>query len=310
MHALAIDTFLAVVRTQSLSGAARELNLAQTTVSQRLKVLEQEMGIVLIERGRGIRQLRLTPVGEQFYKLAEQWNSIGQEIKILQTRGTQLSLVIGSSNSINTFVLPQIYQAMSEHKPPIRLHIRTIHSMDQYTEIEKRQIDVGFALRDRVHPGVQVTKCFSSPMVVLRKAGATGQALANVHPSDLNSDHELLMPWGQEFRIWHEHWWDPLSFSGIRLDNAHLLLHLLQDPVQWAIVPIWIANLAMKHDRYVVYQLTDPPPAYTCYKLVHKHPTSLTARALDILSGYLALFVPEELTEPVSKDGPAPRDAG
>lgn len=286
MYTLGIETFLAVVQSQSLSKAAGELNLAQTTVSQRLKVLEQELGITLIERGKGVKQIRLTLAGEEFHKLAEQWSSIWREAKILQAQGPKLSLVVGSVDSLNTFVLPKIYRSLNKHYPPIKLEIRTSHSIDLYGEVEKRHINVAFVLRELIHPNVQVTKCFTMPMVVLRPAASDKQESTTVPPSELDPNHELFMPWGQGYQTWHEHWWDPLSPSRIKLDSTHLLLNLLQDTMQWAIVPLWVAEAALKRGNYFIYRLTDPPPNFICYKITHKNPTSLTQRSLDIFDQY------------------------
>ncbi len=44
MNFHSIETFLAVARTKTISGAAADLHLAQTTVSQRIKILEEEFG--------------------------------------------------------------------------------------------------------------------------------------------------------------------------------------------------------------------------------------------------------------------------
>lgn len=294
MYTLGIETFLAVIRAQNLSKAAEALHVAQTTVSQRLRVLERELGITLIERGKGIKQIRLTPAGEEFSQLAAQWNFIWHETQILRTQGPKLSLVVGSVDSINSFVLPSVYSALNKHQPPIKLEIRTAHSAEIYLMVETRQIDVGFVLGERVHPNVNVDKCYTAPMVVLRPKASQDTELGSktIHPSDLDPNYELFMPWGQEFKIWHDHWWDPLSPSGIKLDSSHLLISLLQNPQQWAIVPLWVATAALKLGDYFVYQLENPPPEYTCYKLTHKHPTSLHKQALDILDSYFQLNLP------------------
>lgn len=296
MDTLGIETFLTVVRTQSLSKAAEELILAQTTVSQRLKVLEQEMGITLIERGKGVKRIRLTLAGEEFFKLAEQWSFISREAKILQSQGPRLSLTVGSVDSLNTFVLPSVYRDLSKHQPAIKLEIRTSHSIDLYAEVEKRQVDVAFVLRERVHPDVQVVKCFTTPMVVLRLATTAEPAATTIHPTELDPKYELFMPWGQVFQTWHDHWWDPLSPSRIKLDSTHLLLSLLQDPLQWAIVPLWVATAVLQRGKYHVCRLTEPPPNYTCYKLTHRKPTSINLQALEILSHYFQLTVAQQLS--------------
>lgn len=292
MYGLGIETFLTVVRVQTLSKAAQELNVAQTTISKRLKLLEQETGLNLIERSKGVKQIRLTPAGEEFYNLAERWNLIAREARILQTQGPKLSLVVGSVDSLNTFLLPQVYQAILGHTPRIKLEIRTLHSIELYTEVEKRQVDVAFVLRELVHSNVNVAKCFTSPMVVLRLATGDGSVSETLHPADLDSNYELFLPWGQQYQIWHDRWWDPLSLLHTKLDNTNLLLTLIKDPRQWAIVPMWIARAVMNRGNYSIGKLSDPPPSYTCYKLTHKHPTSQISQCLEIINQYLELTIP------------------
>ena len=291
LNTLGIETFLAVVRAQSLSRAAEELHLAQTTISQRIKVLEQEMGLTLIERGKGIKAIRLTLAGEEFLKLAERWSFIWREAQLLQANGPRFSLVVGSVDSINTFVLPPVFRALNQRPVPLKLQVHTSHSAELYFEVEKRQVDVAFVLRNLIHPNVNVMKCFTSPMVVLRLAKSPEKDKAPVHPEELNPDRELFMPWGREYQVWHEYWWSPLNPSRISLDSANLLFGLLQEEDQWAIVPKVVALAAAQRGSYSIDYLADPPPNYTCYKLTHKNSTSLTAQALEIFDQYFQTLV-------------------
>ncbi|HXP98202.1 MAG TPA: substrate-binding domain-containing protein, partial [Telmatospirillum sp.] len=218
--------------------------------------------------------------------------------KILKSQGPMINLVVGSVDSFNTVVLPEVYRALNSHQPPIRLDIRTLHSIEIYSEVEKRQIDVGFAVRDIVYPNVNVKKCFSSPMVVLcAKSISSPFSTDMVHPSALDPNHELVMPWGRSFSNWHEHWWDPLSPSRIKLDNTHMLMNLLQDPKQWTIVPMFLANAVKAKGSYRVYRLAENPPNYTCYRITHKNPTSVNLMALSILDSYFGLRAAEEMSE-------------
>ena len=292
MDILGIETFLAVVHTQSLSNAADKLFLAQTTVSQRIKVLEIEIGITLIERKKGIKQIRLTPSGEEFYKLAEQWSHIWREAMILKEHGQKLSLVIGSVDSVNTFLLPPVYREISSHYPTIKLTIRSAHSEDLYEEVGKGKVDVAYVLRELVQPNVHVSKCFTTPMVVLRLGNtASEQKSFEIHTSELDPNYELMVPWRGPFKVWHEHWWNPLTSSQIVLDSIQILISLLQDPNQWAIVPKWIADATIQRGNYAVYSLIEQPPDCTCYKLTHMHPISQTSKCLDILNNYLDIRI-------------------
>lgn len=299
MNPLAMETFLVVVQSQSLTKAAKELHIAQTTVSQRLKVLEKELGLKLIERGKGIKQISLTPSGEEFYKLAEQWRFIQESTKTLQAQGPKLGLVVGSVDSINTFVLPPVYESLINYGTPFDLSIQTLHSAEIYEKIESRQIDVGFVVRDRVHPNVIVKKVFTNPMVGLclkRNPKAKSQ---KVHPSELNPDHELYMPWGHEFQNWHDHWWGGLPSTAIKLDSTHLFMKLLKNSDQWAVVPQWIANQALTTGNFSVFQLTDPPPDFVCYKLIHRRNTALKQQALSVFDQFLQSSISSRIDDQI-----------
>jgi len=63
-----LQAFVAVVDEGSLSAAVRKLHVTQPALSARLKLLEESLGCVLLERtGRGVRP---TPVGKLVYGIA------------------------------------------------------------------------------------------------------------------------------------------------------------------------------------------------------------------------------------------------
>ena len=282
----AIDTFLEIVRTGSQSAAAETLNLTQTSISKRIKALEDELGMQLLERGKGIRQVKLTPSGEEFLRIAEQWNLLSREVKVLSSQGPRLSLTIGAVDSLNVFVLPPLYRELHEAHPSMKIEIRTLHSDEMVDKIEQRKLDLAFTLRERSSPNVKVDVFFTSPMVVLSLRDGKTRAGRKVRPQDLSADHELFVPWGRAFDAWHDHWWDPLTPSRIKLDSGYLILSMLHHPDQWAIVPRWLAKATLSKGPYMIRELTDAPPPYTCYRLTHKQPTAGTARSIAIVDSH------------------------
>lgn len=281
-----IDTFLAVAQSKTISAAAKELHCAQTTVSLRIKNLEKEFGYQLIERRKGIKELNLTPIGEEFYKLAEEWNRLVHEARLLQSRGIKLSLSTGAVDSINNFLLPNVIENLNKNQEMLKLTIHTLHSDELYTEVEKRQIDIAFSLRNRAHQNVQVKKCFEAPMVVLSSNSNNNYKGEKIHPTELDPDNELFMPFSLEYRAWHAYWWDPLASSRVRLDCTPLVLNFLKNSNQWAMVPKHIALNAIKTGDYKFYELTDTPPPYIVYRLTHKNPNSLTKKSIEIFDRY------------------------
>lgn len=64
-----IRTFMAVVEAGGISAAQLELNLALSTISEKISALENRFGLKLCRRGRA--GFALTEAGEQFYEEAE-----------------------------------------------------------------------------------------------------------------------------------------------------------------------------------------------------------------------------------------------
>lgn len=296
MYNPGIEAFLAVVRTQNLSRAAIQLNLAQSTVSKRLKVLEQEIGTVLFERGKGFKSIRLTPAGEAFITIAERWDSLLRETQILHSGGPQLSLSILTLDSLINSTFPALYRALSHHEPKIRLKVVTSHSVEAYEEVERRHVEVAFSLLERTHPNVVVEKCYTEPMVVLQVASSPQAEPQMIHPQELDPNQELYVRWGPSFQLWHDKWWDPSYHGQPQLDTAQLLLLFLQEAKQWAIMPLSVAKRAQAKGKYAIYYLSEPPPDRVVYKLTHKQPKASTEASLKVFDHYLESVVKNEFS--------------
>lgn len=106
--------FIIVAETGNISAAAKKLNLAQPALSSQLHKLEDYYGVKLINTGRGIRALNLTPAGETFLEKARQIcyveESIALDMQIFnkQTSGIlRFSISPAKSNFfINHYLLP------------------------------------------------------------------------------------------------------------------------------------------------------------------------------------------------------------
>jgi DNA-binding transcriptional LysR family regulator len=294
MYLLGIEAFLAIVQTHSLNKAAELLHLTQSTISYRLKTLEQELGAPLVQRGKGIPTITLTPFGENFIAIAERWRALIRETEIIQANGPQISLTLGGSNSLNTYLLPPLYQALSRHTPQIRLQIRTQHSADLYTALEHREIDAAFVRRELTVPHIAVDPFFQDDMVLVRPPTSENIAVKRVDPGDLKGEDELYIHnrgWGLAYQTWHDRWWGPLSAARIQIDGMGLIFALLQDSRQWAVAPRSIAGRFVKSGQCVIQEISDPPPPIIHYKITHKYALS-TSPGLKILEHYLKCLFP------------------
>ena len=87
-------TFLEVVKTGSFVSAATNLNLTQTAVSARIRVLEEQLDRPIFTRNKA--GARLTPAGKQFFRFAttlvQVWERARQEVALPPGREEGISL--------------------------------------------------------------------------------------------------------------------------------------------------------------------------------------------------------------------------
>ena len=87
-------TFLEVVKTGSFVNAATNLNLTQTAVSARIRVLEENLERKVFIRNKA--GARLTPAGEQFFRFAtslvQVWDRARRAVAIAPGRETVVAI--------------------------------------------------------------------------------------------------------------------------------------------------------------------------------------------------------------------------
>ena len=84
MNLSTLQTFLAIVETGSLVRASERIHVTQSTVTTRLKALEEELGQTLFHRQKS--GARLTAAGARFKRYAEAmtdlWRQARQETSL------------------------------------------------------------------------------------------------------------------------------------------------------------------------------------------------------------------------------------
>src|SRR3546814_17856914 len=93
-------TFVEIVSTGSFIKAADRLHVAQTTVSARVRLLEQQLGRPLFVRNKA--GATLTPAGEQFSRFApaflQLWHRARQQVAVPE--GHRAVLTVGCKASL------------------------------------------------------------------------------------------------------------------------------------------------------------------------------------------------------------------
>ncbi|OMQ24379.1 LysR family transcriptional regulator [Serratia oryzae] len=136
--------FIAVAEEQNFSRAAERLHISQPPLSRQIQQLEDDLGVVLFERGS--RPLKLTEAGRFLYGHALQFLAQSVELKSMTQRVGQLdrSLSIGFVASTLYGILPRLIRRFRTQYPEVAMSLQEMTTMEQIQALKEGHIDVGF----------------------------------------------------------------------------------------------------------------------------------------------------------------------
>ncbi len=119
-----LRVFKHVAELQSISRAAEKLGYVQPNVSQRIKNLEDELGVKLFNRNN--RGVTLTDQGKVLLDYANQVMLLMEEAKSkINPKKWRESLIIGASQTISAVKVPQLLSSFLKSNKNIDVKIRT-----------------------------------------------------------------------------------------------------------------------------------------------------------------------------------------
>jgi len=144
MELRVLQYFLAIVREESISGAADYLHISQPTLSRQIKDLEDELGTVLFERGS--RRITLTEDGLLLRKRAEEIiglvNKTESEI-ISGKTALNGDVYIGCGETEGMRLIAKAIKNVQMDHPDIKFHLHSGNAEDITELLEKGLIDFG-----------------------------------------------------------------------------------------------------------------------------------------------------------------------
>ena len=144
MDIRALEVFCRIVELKSFSRAAEAVYLTQPTVSGHIKVLEEFVGVKLLDRLG--REVLPTKAGELLYGYAKQILALrNQAIQALEEYKGSLKghLVIGGSNIPGEYVLPTLLATFKARYPEISITLKIADSREIVRGVLEGTVELG-----------------------------------------------------------------------------------------------------------------------------------------------------------------------
>jgi DNA-binding transcriptional LysR family regulator len=196
-------TFLEIIHTGSFLKAAERLHVTQTTVSARIRILEDELGRRLFVRNRN--GAKLTSAGVEFERFAQMfvqvWERARQQLAVPSGKTGVVSLAAALSLWNPLLVEWMAGIRAGEPQLAVRAHVGVPDQLVE--ELRTGTLDVALLYSPQLLPDFEVEPLIEERLVLVRataRAGAPGQPAGS---SSALPEEYVYVDWGPAFSAQH-----------------------------------------------------------------------------------------------------------
>lgn len=191
---LGLEAFVTIVEHGSFQKAASALFITRAGLSRRLKNLESQLGVVLIERTT--RSLRLSQVGIGFLpraqRMLKEMNNAFHEIRDA-SRLTEAEVGVACVKSVAHHLLPQIIMRYTQQYPGSRVRIFDGTSSEVTEAVLSRHCDVGIIVLSGPSQDIHAVPLAQDPFVLVCRDDNPLRTRKSIRWKDLQDQSLILL---------------------------------------------------------------------------------------------------------------------
>lgn len=250
MNPRQLKTFLAVAKHGNFTRAAGDANLAQSSLSDQIQVLEEELGVQLFERSR--QGVTLTPAGDTLKAYAEEILALNDEAKAAIRAAAGLggqTLAIGTLETVAAEKFAPFLSRFREAHADIGLTLKIAGSGELQRRLEDGSIDIAITFDRGEQDERFVTRLVSrEPLMLI--AGRNAGAIPPGNLADLSQLPFIATETGCVYRRLFD---TAFAEAGIatpdivtQADSIQTIIRLVASGAGYGLVPRLAANLAVE----------------------------------------------------------------
>ena len=147
-----LRSFVSVIDCGGFTRAGERVHRTQSTVSQQIKRLEDDVGQPLLNRSG--KDVTPTEAGERLLSYARRLLSLAEEARDVMARpGHEGAVRLGIPEDFAAYRLTELLAAFSRSHPGLRLDVRADQSMYLRRDLERGELDLALLKRDANEKG-------------------------------------------------------------------------------------------------------------------------------------------------------------
>ena len=192
---------VAVAREKHFGRAAKSCFVSQPTLSIAVKKLEEELDVILFERGSN--EIVLTPIGKQIVDQAQQVLESTDKLKNIASSSVDHlvePLRIGVIYTVGPYLLPHLIPALREKVPKMPIIVEEGFTNDLRIRLKQGGLDAIIVSNPFIEPGVETRVLYREPFVLVLPISHPLGMKEEINSTDLEAETVLLLGRGNCFR--------------------------------------------------------------------------------------------------------------
>ncbi|QGG80412.1 LysR family transcriptional regulator [Litorivicinus lipolyticus] len=273
-----LKAFLEIAELGSFQRSAERLHITQSTISARIKTLEDQLGQTLFQRHRD--GAVLTPHGHKLVRHAQSavqaWEQAKQQLALPEQLDSMLAIGV-QTDLWNSLLKPWLGRIKQTH-PDIGLTLRSDYSEALLAQLHEGRLDAAITYRPSRLPGFHSSELIRDDLMLVSTYPRPAQL-------DWREDY-VFVDWGADFRRAHQAAYPTLRAPALTVGSFPLALDWLNSYGGSTFLPERIAKPLI--DSGALHAVAGAPRfAHTIY-LVRARDTLNPALdgALDLLRAF------------------------
>ena len=192
---------VAVATERHFGRAAERCFVSQPSLSAAVKNLEDELGVLIFERGKG--EVLITPIGAEVVAQARRALDEADRVKAIAAQGRnplEGPLRLGIIHTVAPYLLPELVAALLRSTPRMPLDIEENLTVNLDAMLRSGTIDAAIVALPFDAPGITVTALYSENFRVIVPAKHPWARRRTIRPDELAAQNLLLLNVGHCFR--------------------------------------------------------------------------------------------------------------
>lgn len=233
-----VETFLSLVTYKNFTKSAEMLHVAQSTVSARLKSLEQELGKPLLRRTN--KSVEITPSGLIFLPYAKRIIDLIEESKKELALENQYidRLVLGGPSSAWNYIYRNALSTFAIENRNVSLELKTHSSENTISKVLDGVIDLGVSYTKPTHPNLVIHEHIEDHFIFVSRRKMNRPITVD----DLNSKNFILNNWGDAFFKWFIELTDVNHLPALSMNQTAIVLKMIEEHDYFTLLPSMIAQ--------------------------------------------------------------------